>query len=151
MARARVPGLSTLARIYGVQAAFFDVEDRHQQASAEAVLSVLRALGAPVETFADATDALRQRRRELWARGVEPVTVAWDCQPVGIDLRLPAKSSDGSVRCHLSLEAGDGHAWSCNVGELPVVDSAVVEGVRYLTKRLLLPVRLPSGYHRLTL
>jgi 4-alpha-glucanotransferase len=151
MARAPVPGLSTLARIYGVQTAFYDVEDRHQRASPEAVLRVLRALGVPVETLADVTDALRQRRRELWARGVEPVTVAWDGQPVGIDLRLPAKSSDGSVRCQLALEAGDGHAWSCDARELPVVDSAVVEGVRYLTKRLLLPVRLPSGYHRLAL
>ena len=151
MARARVPGLSTLARMYGVQTAFYDVEDRRQQASPEAVLLVLRALGVPVETFADIADALRKRRRELWARGVEPVTVAWDGQPVGIDLRLPAGAADGSVRCHLALEAGDGHAWSCDGGGLPAVDSAVVEGVPYLTKRLLLPFHLPPGYHRLTL
>ena len=43
MARAGVPGLSTLARMYGVQTAFFDVEDRRQRASPEAVLRVLRA------------------------------------------------------------------------------------------------------------
>jgi 4-alpha-glucanotransferase len=151
MARARVPGLSALARTYGVQAAFYDVEDRRQQASPEAILLVLRALGAPVETFADIADALRERRRRLWARGVEPVTVAWDGQPVGIDLRLPAASADGSVGCYLALEDGERHAWRCDVGELPAVDSAVVEGVRYLTKRLLLPFHLPSGYHRLTL
>jgi 4-alpha-glucanotransferase len=137
--------------MYGVQTAFYDVEDRRQQASAEAVLRVLRALGVPVESFADVSDALRQRRRELWARGVEPVTVAWDGQPVGIDLRLPATSADGDVRCHLALEAGDSHAWSCDVAGLPAVDSVVVEGVRYLTKRLGVPFRLPSGYHRLTL
>jgi 4-alpha-glucanotransferase len=151
MARAGVPGLSTLARMYGVQTAFYDVEDRRQQAPAEAVLRVLRALGVPVETFADVTDALRQRRRELWARGVEPVTVAWDGQPVRIDLRLPAASGEGNMRCRLTLEAGDGHAWSCDLGALPAVDSVVVEGVRYLTKRLWLPFRPPSGYHRLTL
>jgi 4-alpha-glucanotransferase len=136
--------------MYGVQTAFYDVGGRRQEASPEAVLLVLQALGAPVETFADITAALRERRGELWASGVEPVTVAWDGQPVGIDLRLAAASAEGSMRCHLALEAGDHHAWSCDVGELPPVDS-VVEGGRYLTKRLLLPFRLPRGYHRLTL
>jgi 4-alpha-glucanotransferase len=151
MARARVPGLSTLARMYGVQTAFYDVEGHRQQASPEAVLSVLRALEVPVERFADVGDALRERRRELWARGVEPVAVASDDQPVGIDLRLPTASAEGSVRCHLALEDGDGRNWDCDVGELPVVDSAVFDGVRHQAMRLSLPFPLPWGYHRLTL
>jgi len=151
MARARVPGLSTLARMHGVQTAFYDVEDRRQQASPEAVLSVLRALGAPVETFADVSDALRERRRELWARAVEPVTVAWDGQPAAIDLRLPAASADSTLRCNLELGTGESHAWTCDVADLPVVESAIVEGVRYRAMRLSLPFRLPWGYHRLTL
>ncbi len=151
MARPHVPGLITLARMYGVQTAFYDVEDRRQQASPEAVLSILRALDAPVGGFADVGDALRERRRELWARGVEPVTVAWDGQPAGIDLRLPAASADGALRCNLDLETGEAHAWTCDVAELPVVESAMVEGVRHQTMRLTLPFHLPLGYHRLTL
>ena len=151
MTEAHVSGLSTLARMYGVQTAFYDVERRRQQASPEAVLLVLRALGAPVETFADVADALRERRRELWARGVEPVTVAWDGQPIAIDLRLPTASAEGIVRCQLAHEGGESRSWSCKVGKLPAVGSAVVEGVRYLTKKLLLPFDLPWGYHRLTL
>ena len=151
MARARVPGLSSLARMYGVQTAFYDVEGHRQQASPEAILRVLRALGAPVETFADVTDALRERRRELWARGMEPVAVAWDGQPAGIDLRLPTASAEGSVRCHLAPEDGDGRNWDCDVGELPVVDSAVFDGVHHQAMRLALPFDLPWGYHRLTL
>jgi 4-alpha-glucanotransferase len=151
MTEAHVSGLSTLARMYGVQTAFYDVERRRQQASPEAVLIVLRALGAPVETFADVADALRERRREVWARGVEPVTVAWDGQPVAIDLRLPAASAEGVGRCQLAHEGGDSRGWRCDVGELPVVGSAVVDGTRYLTKKLLLPFGLQWGYHRLTL
>jgi 4-alpha-glucanotransferase len=151
MTEAHVSGLSTLARMYGVQTSFYDVERRRQQASPEALLLVLRALGAPVETFADVADALRERRGELWARGVEPVTVAWDGQPVAIDLRLPAASAEGIVRCQLAHEGGNSRSWRRDVGELPVVGSAVVEGVRYLTKKLLLPFDLPWGYHLLTL
>jgi 4-alpha-glucanotransferase len=151
MARARVPGLSTLARMHGVQTAFYDVEGRRQQASPEAVLLVLRALGAPIETFADVSDALRERRRELWARAVEPVTVAWEGQPVGIDLRLPATSAESTVRCHLAPESGEVRNWTSAVGELPVVESAFVDGVRYQARRLSLPFALPWGYHQLAL
>ena len=151
MASAYVPGLSTLARMYDVQTAFYDVEGRRQQASPEAILLVLRALGVPVESFAGVSDALRGRRRELWAHGVEPVAVAWDDQPAAIDLRLPTASAEGGVRCHLALETGESHAWAHNVAELPVVESAIVEGVRYQAMRLSLPSRLPWGYHRLTL
>jgi 4-alpha-glucanotransferase len=151
MARTGVPGLSSLARMYGVQTAFYDVEDRRQQASPEALLLVLRALGVPVESFADVSDALRERRQELWERAVEPVVVAWDGQPTEIDVRLPAGSANGSVGCQLALETGEARDWACEVTEWPLVDSAVVEGMRYATRRLSLPGRLPWGYHRLTL
>lgn len=151
MARARIPGLSTLAGMYGVQTAFYDVQGQRQQASPEAVLRVLRALGAPVESFAGVSDALRERRREIWARGVEPVAVARDGQSTGIELRLPAASADGTLRCNLALETGESHAWTCDVAKLPVVESATVEGVRYRAMRLSVPFRLPWGYHRLTL
>jgi len=137
--------------MYGVQTSFYDVEDRRQQASPEAVLSVLRALDAPVGGVADVSDALRVRRRELWGRGVEPVTVAWDGEPAGIDLRLPAASADGTLRCNLELETGESHAWTCDVADLPVVESAMLEGIRHQAMRLALPFRLPLGYHRLTL
>ncbi|UCH86252.1 MAG: 4-alpha-glucanotransferase [Dehalococcoidia bacterium] len=151
MARPPVHGLSTLARMHGVQTAFYDVERRRQQASPEAILLVLRALGAPVESFADVSDALREHRQELWARAVEPVTVAWEGQPVDIDLRLPATPSEGTVRCHLALESGEARNWTSDVGELPVVQSVFVDGVRYQARKLSLPFPLPWGYHRLAL
>lgn len=151
MARARVPGLGTLARMYGAQTAFYDVEGRRQQASPEAVLRVLRTLGAPIESFADVGDALRVRRRELWGRRVEPVTVDWDRGPAAVDLRLPAASADGTLRCNFEVESGESHAWTCDVADLPVVESAMVEGVRHQAMKLSLPLRLPRGYHRLTL
>jgi 4-alpha-glucanotransferase len=151
MGSAYVPGLSALARMYGVQTAFYDVEGRRQQASPEAVLLVLRALGVPVESFANVSDALRERRRELWARAVEPVTVAWEGQPVGIDLRLPATSAEGTIRCHLASESRETRNWTSDVGELPVVESAFVDGIRYQVRTLSLPFALPWGYHRLAL
>ena len=70
--------LSELADLYGVQRAYFDAFGHHRCASDEALLQILRALGAPVDRREDAEAAMRQRRLALWRRVVEPVAVAWD-------------------------------------------------------------------------
>ena len=39
--------LNKLARLYGVQTAYYDVHHRRRQASPESLLAILRSLGAP--------------------------------------------------------------------------------------------------------
>jgi len=143
--------LLQLARLYGVQTSYYDVNHRRQQASAEALLSVLRALGAPVETLDDAPAALRERRRDLFRQCIEPVVVAWDGGPAGVEMRLPRHLTTGSVACDLELETGDVKSWVCDLDTLPTLRAVDVEGVGYLVKRLNLPGKLPWGYHRLAL
>jgi len=143
--------LRALARLYGVQTAYDDVARHRRPASPEALRLVLRALGAPLESFHDAAAALRERRESLWKRGVEPVTVAWEGGPAALELRLPADQARGPVVCHLRLESGDVEKWAVHSARLASVGSVEVEGKRYVGKRLPLPHRLPWGYHRLTL
>jgi len=150
MPRREVPGLATLARMYGVQTAFYNVAGRRQKASPEALLSVLRALGAPIDSFADIRNAIRERRHHALRRGVEPVTVVWQGEPATVALRLPAGAAPRSIRCHLATEDGELRRWRCDVADLPIVESAVLEGVRYHSFRLSLPFDLPMGYHMLT-
>lgn len=150
MPRPEVPGLATLARMYGVQTAFYDVDARRQQASPAALLQVLRALGAQVESFADVGKAIRERRQQVWRHGLDPVSVAWQGQPSSVRLRLP-EAADGTLRCRLALEGGEPRHWSCHAAELTALGSAVVEGVRYRSMTLPLPSDLPLGYHRLAL
>jgi 4-alpha-glucanotransferase len=142
--------LRALARLYGVQTVYYDVARRRRQASPETLRLILSALGAPLESSHDATAALRERRSSLWKRGVEPVTVAWDGGPVALDLRLPADQARGTFTCHLRLEAGDVRKWTVRPARLASGEAVKVEGERYVSKRLPLPHRLPSGYHRLT-
>jgi 4-alpha-glucanotransferase len=52
-------------------------KERHD-ADPEALLLVLRAMGAGLERFDDVDDALARRKEELRLRVVEPVTIAWD-------------------------------------------------------------------------
>ncbi len=70
--------LLELARLYGIQSQYINAHRKRQEADPQAILLVLRAMGAGVESFADVPDALARRKDELRKRVVEPVTVAWD-------------------------------------------------------------------------
>jgi len=143
--------LHHLARLWGVQTAYYGFTGRLVQPPPEALVAVLRALGAPVEGLQDIPAALRERRQAVWQQCCEPVILAWDGLPVGPTLRLPASLTDGRVIAHLHLETGEVRSVGRDLRRLPTLRAADVEGARYAAKRLALPGRLPRGYHRLAL
>ena len=69
--------LGRLARLYGVQTSYIGLGKKRKDASPEALLSVLAALGAPVRKMDDVPKALETKEKEL-KFGVQPVVVAWD-------------------------------------------------------------------------
>jgi 4-alpha-glucanotransferase len=140
--------LNQLAQLYGVQTSYYDVIGKLTEASPEALVQVLRALGAPLEEAADAPAALRQRHQEEWSRWLEPVILAWDGASTDVVFRLPAKDFPSSLGCSVELESGDRRAWSCPASELSHVQDAKVEGIAYAVNRLRIPGTLPFGYHR---
>ncbi len=143
--------LRQLARLYGVQTAYYDVSHRRRWASSEALLEVLRAMGAPVGGLRDVPFAFRERRQSLWQRICEPVVVVWEGKPAELELRLLAEEGQGSLTLHLELEGGEVQSQSLGAGSLLPGQAAEVEGQRYVSKRLPLPDNLPLGYHRLQL
>ena len=143
---ARIPGLAQLARLYGVQPFYYDVAHQRRAASPEAMLALLRALGAPVERPADVRAAVRERRDRSWTTPAEPVHLAWDGRPLPLELRLPVARADARATCTLTLEDGDARVWSARLADLPV--EAEHDG-RWRARRLPLPSPLPPGYHRL--
>ena len=142
--------LRQLADSYGVEPGYHDDLKRWRDADPEAVLAVLRVLGASVKDMGDVEGALRERRQSLWRRFLEPVLTAWDGHGAQAVLRLPARESSASLECRLDFESGDARTWSSRAADLPVVERADVEGVAYESRRLTLPAPLPSGWHRLT-
>jgi len=70
--------LLELARLYRIQTSYLDMTKQPRKADPEALLLVLRAIGAGVEKFEDVPEALVRRKDELRKRKVEPVMVAWD-------------------------------------------------------------------------
>jgi len=143
--------LHQLARLYGVQTAYYDVNHHRQQASEESLLAVLRSLGASVASVQDVPSAWRERQQVLWQRVIEPVVVAWNGESLPVDIRLPLSASDGNLKCHLKLESSEQLRWEWHGADFEVLKAANVEGRPYVVKQLPLPNRLPLGYHRLTL
>ncbi len=143
--------LYKLAHLYGVQVAYYDVSRRRRQVSVEALLAIIKSLGAPLTTVQDLPSAWRQRRQELWQQTLEPVAVAWDGRPTSIEVRFPVTTADKSIECHLRMESGEWQHWQCSASGLPSVEAAEVEGTRYVSKKLPLPGGLPWGYHRFTM
>lgn len=145
------PQLNQLSRLYNVQTVYYGVHHRRQQVSAESVLGVLKALGAPVAGEKDIPSAIRERTLELRRRLVEPVTVAWNGERPRVKICCPALLADTPIICRLETEAGEHLAWRVNAGKMPVLSSEEVEGVRYVTRIITLPQGLSYGYHKLTL
>jgi 4-alpha-glucanotransferase len=143
--------LHRLARLYGIQTAYYDVSHQRRPASVDSLVAVLHSLGAPMQSREDVPQAWRQKRQALWQQPLEPVVIAWDGVPPLMQLRLSADLDEAPVDCHLELETGGEKNWPYPGADLPLIKHVEIEGSHYLVKRLHLPGKLPLGYHRLTL
>src|SRR5262249_46101885 len=103
--------LQQLAERYGVQISYYDVTGQLTHASPDALVQVLRRLGAGIDKLEQAPAALRQRQQEEWSQWLEPVTVAWDGAATDIVFRLPAKNFPQALECSLELESGERRVW----------------------------------------
>lgn len=143
--------LHELARLYGIRTVYRDTEGRRRPAAPHALLAVLRALGAPVESVSDLGAAVRERRHDWWRRLCEPVIVVWDRRPTAFSLRLSSGVAEKTAECRLQLEDGRLLHRSFRPARLALQRRVCVEGTAYEIRRLVLPGGLPWGYHRMTL
>jgi len=143
--------LHDVARLFNIQTIFYDAFGRLNRPPPEAILRVLRTLGAPVERMDDLPDALRHRRQFLFDRGIEPVLVAWDGNPMELKLRIAHPEAGNEPRYRVTLESGESLEGQCRIDVQTKPVERRLEGMRYLTRRIVVPDRLPFGYHRLQL
>jgi 4-alpha-glucanotransferase len=143
--------LHKLARLYNIQADYRDGLGQSRKAAPEAILKVLQALGAPLASLDDIPDALHQRRQTLWQRAVEPVTIAWEGQPLLLRMRLPGRFADSVVHYRVTFENGGEIKGDCSAVDSFTPAPKVIDGTRYVARRLTLSANLPLGYHGLHL
>jgi 4-alpha-glucanotransferase len=137
-----VKSLRRLAAAYGVLPSYHGIHGL-SRARPEALLAVLRVLGAPVERIADAAEALRARREEAARRLVSPVVTLWDDRPPSATL-THFEGESGRARIELIFEEGSQRLEDVVLESLPIARAR-----RGLVHRRLSLPPLPPGYHRL--
>jgi 4-alpha-glucanotransferase len=142
--------LQQLANLYGIKTSYLDVNNQLKIASREALLAVLQAMGAGLSSVKDVPAALREKRQQYWQRVLEPVTVVWEGQDLVLNLRIPAALIPLNLGAVLSLETGVEKKLDWRIEESAVIDSGLIEGSKFVSIRLYLPEKLPTGYHRLS-
>jgi 4-alpha-glucanotransferase len=143
--------LTRLARLYNIQSSYRDGLGQLRHASTDAILQVLRALGAPLQRLDDADDAWRQRRQALWQRVIEPVIVVWQTQPAILKIRVPRQLAEAAISYRILFDSGATIAGELRDDPATQPVTREVEGLHYVTRRLIGPAQLPLGYHRLYL
>ncbi len=143
--------LDELAVHYGVERTFFDAHGTRYDASEDALLAILRSLGAELGDRSDVSQALRARRQALVSEVIEPVVVVWSDRAHEAVLRLPVEAMGGDWTAEVDCEDGERLEASGDVHSLPFHDEWTVEGTRYIRKRFHFGRTVPFGYHRLRL
>jgi 4-alpha-glucanotransferase len=141
--------LESLARAFDVQAGYEDAAGRHRRASDEALVAVLRGLGAPIEHADDAPDALRHEHERHWGRVLEPVHVVWEGERALIRIRLPEPRVAGGCRVEIECEDGTMAAWTSDLQQLVVEEAFELGDRRFVQLRVPIPHAVPVGYHTL--
>jgi len=143
--------LYELARLYNVQVAYHDVKHYRRQASVESLLAILKALGASVQSIKNVPLAIMERRQELWQQLLGPVAIAWNGRLSPLKLRIPSSLSDVNLAVHITMENGEQSGWQCSAKDILTQEVTEVNGVKYVVKYLEIPLKLPLGYHEMTL
>jgi 4-alpha-glucanotransferase len=138
-----------LAGYYGINTGYIDMDGVWQPAGRDSLLAVFKAMGAPLNGWEDIPGAIRLVRQGIWHQPLEPVLVVWNDGILNLDLHLPEKLVGQILTASLVLENGDGQNFSWLAAESAVIETAVIENANYVTLRLLLPEKLPPGYHHL--
>ena len=149
----RTRAINGLARDYGVLTSFQDVTGRRRDVSEEALLRILRSLGAPLERLDDAPLMLRERRQAARDRVLDPVITVWDGRDDGIPVRISAEAFSTPVTARLVLESGEVKEWIVrpNAARGAVVGRGPGrEGLNRMG-RVDLPKGIPWGYHRFSI
>ena len=125
--------LRELARSYGVQVEYADMDGQTRPASAESLLAVLRALGADLAGEGTPPGAGRSPAGDLAAAG-RAGGRRLGRRPGRVEVRLPA-SLASRARCRLATEPGEPREWTAT-GRPAEVDRAAVDGERFVAVRL---------------
>lgn len=148
-------GLAALAEFHGVHTSYADVGGVPHSPDDDVVLSLLRALGVPVDRVDDAVSVLHEQRLATARRRLEPVVVHRIGRTDPITARLPEGTDPAELWVTLDLEDGTTTRERLSTGVTGFVAAQQVNGVCSAQVQLdlqsLAGGPVPIGRHRLSL
>ncbi len=143
--------LLKLARLYGIQTAFYGINQIRHTASVDSLLAILKSLGAPLTSLDDASSAFHTRKKWLCDKLLDPVIVAWEGKLDSIIVKLLAPENESTISISVIGEIGFQSSWEISAIDIPVVRRIELGNSIYFEKKVPLRSELPFGYHKLTI
>jgi len=147
MTRPVTPGLSTLARRYGIQPSYFSVRGQRIRAPEETLRHLLNALGVSARNAIEVRNALRAEALARMETPVEPVIVAWDGNLPNIEVHHSGHWKQAMLTIALEDNpAGAGSSYSLHRA---TERDTRVDGRTFRISEYHCDKPLPPGYHTL--
>jgi 4-alpha-glucanotransferase len=142
--------LGRAAALCGIEPGYWDIWGQYHEARAPAIQAMLRAKGWAAGSAEELERSLAAHTRAEWER-LAPVTVVVDQNgDSGLPLSLPADYLGRAITVRVRCEDGATSQFHWNAADLPQEASIEFDGRAWVRKRARLPVRLPLGYHEVS-
>jgi 4-alpha-glucanotransferase len=152
--------LDTLAEIVGIEPFYHDIWGKRRDTSDATKRALIGAMGLAASSDGEVVASLRTLEERAWRRLLPPVTVAMEGETVAVPVAMPPVSDSAGSGTHptggstlaweVSEESGARHHGTLAVDAMVRLDQTVLDGQPRERRRFDVPVRLPAGYHRLT-
>jgi 4-alpha-glucanotransferase len=142
--------LDRAATLSGIEPGYWDIWGRYHHTTTAAKQAILEALGTAAANPDRLQQSLAAIARREWERLAPPAIVCGDSGEQELPLNVPVESLGERARIVVHREDGHSSEFHLNLWELPQTAHIQMDGRTRVRKLARLPVRLPLGYHDLS-
>ena len=142
--------LDRAASLSGIEPGYWDIWGRYHSTSAPAKQSILKTLDTPAASSEELEHSLAALVRGEWHRLAPPAIVCSDSGDQILPLNVPVEALGERARIIIRREDGQSSEFPINLWELPQTAYIEMDGRTRVRKEAQLPVRLPLGYHEIS-
>jgi 4-alpha-glucanotransferase len=140
--------IERLARLRGIGDAYHDYRGELKHFSLETKISLLRAMGCPVDEPADLALQLGRFEADSRRRFLPPIAAARGSR-IGLDINVTAQEFGSTLVWSVCVEDGSRRDGMTSTADCAEIWRGEVDGSWITRRRFELPIDLPAGYHEL--
>jgi 4-alpha-glucanotransferase len=140
--------IERLARLRGIGDAYHDYRGELKHFSLETKISLLRAMGCPVDEPAELALQLGRFETDSRRRFLPPIAAARGSR-IGLDINVTAQEFGSTLVWSVCFEDGSRRDGMTSTADCAEIWRGEVDGSWITRRRFELPIDLPAGYHEL--